>query len=181
MVDLTVQQIAKATGISENRIATHWPIILHQLKERDCADITMQKMAVATIATEVPKFAPISEYVSRYNTAPGGEPFALYDKRSDIGNHLPGDGARFKGRGYIQVTGRYNYASIGAAIGVNLVDDPEAANNVCVAAAVLAHFLQTRAVRIRSALHAGDLKAARRAVNGGSHGLERFVAVYRAL
>ena len=46
-----------------------------------------------------------------------GAPFALYDDR--LGNQ-PGDGARFKGRGFVQLTGRYNYAKYGPVVGVDL-------------------------------------------------------------
>lgn len=40
-----------------------------------------------------------------------------YEGRTDLGNTQPGDGPKFKGGGYIQLTGRYNYTKFGNAIG----------------------------------------------------------------
>ncbi len=36
----------------------------------------------------------------------------LYEGRSDLGNTQPGDGAKFHGRGFVQLTGRANYAKM---------------------------------------------------------------------
>ena len=51
-----------------------------------------------------------------------------YEGSSILGNNQPGDGPRFKGRGYIQLTGRWNYGHYGKMIGVDLVNNPQLAS-----------------------------------------------------
>jgi len=41
--------------------------------------------------------------------------------RKDLGNTQPGDGRRFTGRGFIQLTGRANYQAYGKDAGVDLM------------------------------------------------------------
>ena len=42
-----------------------------------------------------------------------------------LGNTQPGDGYRFRGRGYVQITGRANYLQMGKLIGRDLVANPD--------------------------------------------------------
>lgn len=64
----------------------------------------------------------------------GGEAYcAKYDGRADLGNTQPGDGYRFRGRGYCQLTGRGNYKRMGDALTLDLVADPDKANQPDVA------------------------------------------------
>src|SRR5262249_42360624 len=49
----------------------------------------------------------------------------VYAKRLGNGDEQSGDGFRFRGRGLLQITGRGNYRSIGDAIGLPLVANPE--------------------------------------------------------
>jgi len=50
---------------------------------------------------------------------------AAYEGRKDLGNTAPGDGVRYKGRGLIQITGKYNYGLASLALGLPLLEKPE--------------------------------------------------------
>ena len=162
-------------------IVRHLPPLLDALRQFQLVDKPMVLMALATIRAESETFEPVDELPSRYNTSPGGHPFDLYDNRIDLGNRGRPDGARFKGRGFIQLTGRDNYGRIGRQIGLvdRLERQPEIANEPKIAALVLACFLAARRQSIKQALLEDDLTRARRLVNGGRHGLDRFTEAYR--
>lgn len=50
-----------------------------------------------------------------------------YDTRTDLGNtpEKDGDGYKYRGRGYIQVTGKANYESVSKALGIDFVANPD--------------------------------------------------------
>jgi peptidoglycan L-alanyl-D-glutamate endopeptidase CwlK len=162
-------------------IATNLPFILTALKNENLTDAKMVLVALATIRAETESFEPISELISRYNTSPGGRPFDLYDYRRDLGNLGPPDGERYRGRGFVQLTGRSNYQYYGGSLGLGtlLIEDPQRANDADTAAAVLVCFIKHHEERLRDALARDDLAAARKQVNGGIHGLERFTEAFR--
>jgi putative chitinase len=181
MGDITIDIAAQIIPYAPRaNIESNLPFVLDALVAPELADKPMILMALATICAETGSFLPISEGQSHFNTSPGGHPFDLYDSRADLGNLGPPDGERFKGRGFIQLTGRANYALHSAAIGLGdqLIENPDLANDPGIAARLLASFLKTHEERIRAALTAGDLREARRLVNGGSHGLDAFTAAY---
>ena len=181
MPNITVAMVSKmfpATPL--DHINENLPQVLAALVDADLTDLPIVLAALATIRAETEGFVPISEGLSRFNTSPGGHPFDLYDNRKDLGNQGPPDGASFKGRGYVQLTGRANYTKFGPIVGVqNLVQDGEQANDAEIAAKILAAFIVSKKAGIASALAAGDLATARRLVNGGSNGLDRFVSAYQ--
>ncbi|MFO1083103.1 MAG: M15 family metallopeptidase [Reyranellaceae bacterium] len=169
-----VKRMFPATGLGP--ITANLPFVLAGLSSFNLVDRPMVLMALATIRAETEGFVPIDEFVSPFNTA--SSPFDLYDAGTAIGaglgNTEPGDGPRFKGRGYVQLTGRDNYTRIGSQIGRNLAGQPSLANDPAAAGIILARFLLNKEAAIRAALAAGDLRLARKLVNGGSHGFDRF-------
>jgi peptidoglycan L-alanyl-D-glutamate endopeptidase CwlK len=153
--------------------------VLDALAQRGLTTLPVVLAALATIRAETDGFVPISEGISKFNTSPGGHPFDLYDNRADLGNKGPPDGDNFKGRGFVQLTGRANYEKFGPIIGVpTLADQPDQANESGIAANLLAAFVKAKEIPMKQALAAGDLATARRLVNGGSHGLGPFTEAY---
>lgn len=111
--------------------------------------------AMATVRIEVGKnFKPIMEYAS-------GE---AYEGRADLGNTQKGDGVRYRGRGFIQLTGRANYALYGQKLGLDLIGNPDLALDTVVGAEILAQYFKDRGV-IEACL-AKDWLKVRKLVNG---------------
>lgn len=61
------------------------------------------------------------------------------DVAARLGNTYPGDGVKFSGRGYVQLTGRANYARAGVELGMNgqLIDAPDLAMRPDIAAKIM--------------------------------------------
>lgn len=60
-----------------------------------------------------------------------------------MGNTEVGDGYKYRGRGYIQLTGKNNYKFYGKKVGEDLVGNPDLANDPTVAAKVSAAYVMT--------------------------------------
>jgi len=134
------------------------------LMEQGICTVSTMVGALATVRTEVGfKFKPITEYASG----------AAYEWRKDLGNTQKGDGAKFKGRGYIQLTGRSNYLNYGKRLGLDLIKNPDLALDVKNSARILAVYFKDRKVNI--ACDKQDWTKVRRLVNGGTNGLDVFL------
>ncbi len=66
-----------------------------------------------------------------------------YEGRRDLGNTQSGDGVRFKGRGFVQLTGRTNYQAYSDILGLDLVGNPNLAKDRTIAAKITAHGMKT--------------------------------------
>jgi predicted chitinase len=163
----TISAVLGPFGPIDN-VRTNWPLIESALDRYEISSLSTRIAAIATIAVETGRFSPIRER--------GGPAYFTknYEGRADLGNNEAGDGAKFFGRGYIQVTGRANYAEYGREIGVDLIADPDLALDPAIGAQVLALFF--RAKNIPGLADAGKWESVRRRVNGGLNGWDRFTA-----
>ncbi len=177
-----VRQLFPATKPAN--VERYLPYVVAALQALGLTDRPMVLAALGTIRAESEGFLPIAEFPSHFNTLPGGAPFSAHEgPSSDLGNSQPGDGAKFKGRGFVPLTGRANYTRYGKQLGIDLVGNPDWANAPEVAAVLLASFLADKAEAMRVALKAGDFRAARKQindVNGGVQGLDRFIQVFES-
>ena len=160
-------------------INRYLPYVSAALQAVGLTDRVMVCAALGTIRAESEGFLPIPELASQFNTKPGEAPFSAYENIRALGNTKPEDGALFKGRGFVQLRGRLDYAKYGEALGLDLLANPDLANAPEVAAMLLASFLAEHADALRGALAAGRFVQARKLVNGASHGAERFREVFK--
>lgn len=99
-----------------------------------------------------------------------------YEGRANLGNIEVGDGKRYKGRGLIQVTGRANYAACGAALGLELIDDPFLLKEPINACRSAGWFWESRGLNILA--DAGKFDQITRRINGGLTGQTERVALW---
>lgn len=102
-----------------------------------------------------------------------------YEGRKDLGNVVPGDGYRFRGRGPIQITGRANYLEFGAILGLQLEVHPEIAATPEAGFRIASCYWQRR--KLNELADTESLYAFReitRRINGGTNGLANRCAIW---
>lgn len=86
-----------------------------------------------------------------------------------MGNTEPGDGYRYRGRGYIQLTGRSAYRDVGAIIDMPLEEEPDQVLEIQHALLVACGFWTWKGLNALS--DKGGYVAVTRRINGGTTGL----------
>jgi putative chitinase len=96
-----------------------------------------------------------------------------YEGRKDLGNTEPGDGVKFKGRGYIQLTGRANYTKFSAFCGEDCVTNPDlvATKYPMMSAAYFFNNVKLWPICDKGS-DVATITAVTRKVNGGTNGLD---------
>lgn len=124
---------------------------------------------VAQCAHETANFTSLKEFGGRLD-------FKKYDPKHNprkakiLGNKQAGDGAKYHGRGYIQLTGRDNYKRAGQALGLPLESQPELVERPDVAAKVAVWFWQNQVAPKVSNFN--DTAQVTKPINSGLKGLD---------
>lgn len=165
-------QLAQATGARIDR-ATEWlPLIEYAMREFNIDTRLRQAMFLAQIGHESGGM--------HYTTELWGptEAQRRYEGRKDLGNVIAGDGFKYRGRGLIQTTGRYNYEQTAKALGIDCVNNPELLSEPENAARSAAWWWQSH--NLNRFADAGDIVGCSKKINGGTNGLEQRKTLYQA-
>jgi putative chitinase len=105
----------------------------------------------------------------------------VYANRLGNGSEASGDGFRYRGSGYLQLTGKDNYEKFGRIVGVDIVSNPHLAREPASAARLAFEFWDAN--KCSALADAGDLEGITLKINGPAMlGLtERRAAVFKAM
>lgn len=161
---LTLEQFRKATGIPAVRAQTWHPHVLSACLEFGITGPVRIAAFLAQIGHESGGFVHVREI---WGPTPAQE---RYENRRDLGNVVPGDGSRFRGRGLIQITGRANYQAVAGALGIDSVNRPELLEQPRNAARSAAWWWAAHGCN--ELADSGDFRALTKRINGGYNGLD---------
>ena len=101
---------------------------------------------------------------------------SIYGGRADLGNTTDGDGSRYVGRGYIQLTGKDAYTRAGTALKLDLVNHPELAEDKANALRIALWFWGNR--QVGPPARKGEVRSVTKIINGKLNGLPDRVLRY---
>lgn len=102
----------------------------------------------------------------------------------NLGNIEEGDGWKFRGRGFIQLTGHSNYQRLDEIVKWGLIDNPDLLlekGNALISALVFWHVLNRTGQSLNMLADVGDIRRISMVVNGGIHGLNERRMTYEKL
>lgn len=122
------------------------------------------------------KYFPTKELADAYARKPAKIANRVYANRMGNGDEASGDGYAFRGRGFLQLTGKNNYTKCGLDLGVDLLKDPDYL--MTPDGAVDSALWYWKANNLNNYADHEDIKGQTKVINGGYNGLDERIAFY---
>lgn len=167
---ITIQQLRQICPTAPKNADVFIPHLNHYMPVYGITTPLQIAMFIAQVAHESGGFRYVREIASG----------KAYEGRKDLGNTILGDGVKYKGRGLIQVTGKFNYKECGKSLILDLLTHPELLEVPEYAVAASCWFWSKN--RLNHFADIKDLKGCTMVINGGLNGLANRQQYYdRAL
>lgn len=119
-----------------------------------------------------PKYFPTLEAANKYARQPEKIANKVYGNRMGNGDEASGDGFKFRGRGFIQLTGKDNYAAFDKFVDDDIMANPDLVATKYPLTSAAFFFHKNKLWDICDKGHTHDVVlAVTKRVNGGTHGL----------
>ena len=175
-LDLLCSQVFPKGNV--NNIKEYYVMLVKELHKQGLFSREMLIYCLATIAVETNTYEPLRERPSKFSSRRTSPPYdySAYDGR--MGNGIGADGgARWHGRGFIQLTGKANYRAADENLSYEgaLLANPDLALQPSIATQILVNYMRSNINNIIPALNNRDFTKLRKIVNGGTMGLSKFI------
>ena len=127
-----------------------------------------------------PKYFPTQELANKYAMQPQMIGNKVYANRMGNGNEASGEGYLFRGRGYLQLTGKANYELLSQYVGENLVNNPDLVATKYPMDSALWFFDRNKLWELCDISTPESVAAVTRRVNGGFNGLADRQAKFKS-
>jgi len=150
MKTLTKEQLKKIfPNAKEDKIDLYLPAFTQAFPQYSMTTPRRVAAFFGQIGVESGELKWDEELPSKWNKVDPKDPNeptgTLYEgRKATLGNYVKGDGAKYIGRGIIQLTGRANYTLYGQKIGVDLIKYPERAKEPLNAVKIALEFWKGR-------------------------------------
>lgn len=167
MISLSdLQQICGSTRVA---IAENYPYVCATMAGDKIDTPLRMAMFLAQAVHECGGFKYLEEIASG----------AAYEGRKDLGNLIPGDGVKFKGRGIFQITGRANYMKCSMALlgDLTLLKYPQMLSEPVHAASSAGWYWNMK--NLSPLADEADVLKVTKKINGGTNGLADRIMLYK--
>jgi putative chitinase len=126
------------------------------------------------------KYFPTEAIAKQYERKPEKIANKVYASRMGNGDEASGEGGKFKGRGYIQLTGKQNYQAFFKSVGMPIDTDPNSVATIypLLSAAWFWNSRNLNAIADKGATNQ-VVRDITKKVNGGTHGLEDRISKFK--